>query len=925
MRWTLLLGVVASLLTAGSSSSASEVREYAKWGPIQLEFVGPESRGRGQPNPFATRLDCRFTSPTGRQFVVPGFYDGDGYHGIDGRTWRVRFSADEIGVWGYLTESPVAELNGHQGQFAVTEVPVDARGFWQWGRLEYTGTPENQIRYLKFRDGPYWLKAGCDDPENFLGNYANFNTLSKRKAAVDYLAERKINSLYIMTHNLDGDDNDVWPWLGDRPSIAKENSAGDVRFDLAKLAEWRVLFEHMQSRGVVPYLVLEDDSAWSGYDHRLYYRELIARFGDLPAVVFNLGEEHNENYSLAQGLELAKELTAIDPYDHPIGIHNVNRPQTAYVDATQLDFTSIQTGQPGRAPTVEYAIEHNKIATEWIESCRERGRRILVVNFDEGRPELDRVAWWSAYLAGGVWEAHVVEPYDQPLSAWESTWTELGGARAFMESLPFHEMSPSNDLVVAGQAFCLAQVGEVYACYLPQGGEFSLSLPAGQFECSWWNPANGPFGSFERTRLVEGGVQTFSAPTSQDWALRLTKSTRAIRRSDYFPPPDTAEGWRVARRVGDSYPDVQFSRAKLDRAFDFTQRSTKNGGLLVLRNGQLIYERYFGLGHRDATPNLASCGKSFTSMAVGMLVEEYPALFPDGLDEKVFTPRHLPPEAFPLSDSRKADIRLGQLLAFTAGIRGNNPAYVRGKAISINPIGPDGWQGMVDHYAAGMRDGTHRDRPFTAASLWCEPGQGYSYATASIHLASMMVRHVSGVEMEEYLTSRLAEPLGWGRWGFAYRHAREVDHTPGGGGIALRATDMLRFGYLLLNQGRWGDRQVVPREYVAACSQATDYNPHFPYSFQFTVNTTGHAAGIPRDAFWKVGSGGHVLYVVPSLDLVVWKLGGRDSQYSTNNTGLPPSPASDAAVADRRSWRQSVSSTDMVAGTLRLVIAAIEE
>src|SRR5688572_29752245 len=112
------------------------------------------------------------------------------------------------------------------------------------------------MRYLKFRDGPYWLKAGCDDPENFLGAFRNFNTPAKRRAAVDYLAQRGINSLYIMTHNLDGDHNDVWPWLGQTPEQAKSHGGANARFDIAKLQQWRQLFEYMQTKGVVPYLIL---------------------------------------------------------------------------------------------------------------------------------------------------------------------------------------------------------------------------------------------------------------------------------------------------------------------------------------------------------------------------------------------------------------------------------------------------------------------------------------------------------------------------------------------------------------------------------------------------------------------------------------------------------------------------------------------
>jgi CubicO group peptidase (beta-lactamase class C family) len=113
----------------------------------------------------------------------------------------------------------------------------------------------------------------------------------------------------------------------------------------------------------------------------------------------------------------------------------------------------------------------------------------------------------------------------------------------------------------------------------------------------------------------------------------------------------------------------------------------------------MVCERYFGWGNRDAVCNLTSCGKSVTSIAVGVLIAEHLDLFPDGLAQKVFTPAYLPAEAFPLSDPAKADIKLGQLLCFTAGIRGNNPCYVDGKPVQIDPAGPDGYEALIDEVA----------------------------------------------------------------------------------------------------------------------------------------------------------------------------------------------------------------------------------
>ena len=398
--------------------------------------------------------------------------------------------------------------------------------------------------------------------------------------------------------------------------------------------------------------------------------------------------------------------------------------------------------------------------------------------------------------------------------------------------------------------------------------------------------------------------------------VALQPSLTLSAASDYFPPADRDGGWRTLNDPAQIRQVAGVDPGKLDAAFQYAQRSTKNGGLLVVRKGWLVYEKYFGLAHHEATANTASCGKSFTSIAMGILMGEHPEWFPDGLDQKVFTPKYLPAVAFPLSDPRKAQIKLGQLLTMTAGIRGNNPGLVEGREVLLDPAGPDGRLAMSDEMAAGKAQGE-----LNTITLWCEPGGGYSYATSSPHLVSMILRHLTGRELEDYVREKLAGPLGWGRWGWGYRDA-ELQHTPGGGGIAPRPTDMLRFAYLLLHEGRWGNRQLIPAGYVRQAGRPSPYNPHSDYSLQFHTNGGGQVAGVPRDAFWKPGSGGHCFYVVPSLDLVVFKMGGRDEQYDPKNTGVEPAVEMPRHES-RDGWKSTVGEDDASLGTLQMVVEAI--
>ena len=401
----------------------------------------------------------------------------------------------------------------------------------------------------------------------------------------------------------------------------------------------------------------------------------------------------------------------------------------------------------------------------------------------------------------------------------------------------------------------------------------------------------------------------------RNFTLLLLLPLALSHAADYFPKPDAKGGWRTSKNP------TSIDKKKLDETFDYVQKTSQHGGLLVVHHGTLVYERYFGRGNREALPELASCGKAFTSMAVGILLKEKADLIPNGLDEKVFTAKYLGNEVLPLDDPRKAEISLGQLLSMSAGIRGTNPVYVKGvKQTWENPTEDNGPYSTTDGFALKQ-------------SLWCAPGDCYSYATSSSHLPAMIVRKLTGMEMEDYMRLRLTGPMGFGTWGYAMYRPKlkggidadgRMFHTPGGGSIAVRATDMLRFGYMLLHGGKWDGKQIVPEDFVKMCGRMVKYNPHYNHSFNFNVNEQGQYANVPRDAFWKGGSGGYAIYVVPSLDLVIYKMGGTEGQYDPALTRLPVKYTYDGSRADWKAGDPKIIG-DSTGKTLQMVVAAISK
>ncbi len=160
---------------------------------------------------------------------------------------------------------------------------------------------------------------------------------------------------------------------------------------------------------------------------------------------------------------------------------------------------------------------------------------------------------------------------------------------------------------------------------------------------------------------------------------------------DYFPPPDSAGGWRVLKDAAEILKTGGMDLSRLDQAFEFEKETSQHGGLVVVRHGYLVYEKYFGKGNREAHPDMASIGKAFTSISCGIMLKEKHDKIPDGLETKVFTEKYLP-EAFPLSDPSKADIKLGQLLSMTSGMHGEggNPGIVHGVDQKLEPVSRPG-------------------------------------------------------------------------------------------------------------------------------------------------------------------------------------------------------------------------------------------
>lgn len=591
------LAAVASLLTICGCAHRIAPRHalvtdhsvtgsFKKWDAVSIAFHGPVADAAdNSPNPFLDyRLQVLFTGPGGKQYNVPGFFDGDGNGGRAGNVWRVLFSPDETGRWSFQASfrkgpqvavslepnagEPVG-FDGSKGDFTIKPQDKDAAGYMKWGRLEYIGK-----FYLKFRDGPYWLKGGTDEPEDFLG-YVGFTNTPKAThrfvnhvqdwqpgdpdwdngsgkaiiGALNYLSSQHMNNLYFLPMNIGGDGKNVWPYLGPIESKGSTNN-DNLHFDLMKLRQWETVLDHAQRRSIFLHFVLNeaergnktelDDSAL-GTERKLFYREMIARFGHHVALQWNLCEEYNLDLKLPPELvkSYAEYIHAVDPYDHPITVHHAGKLPVAWNPF--LGFRLF--------PITSFQWEHTDIVEAWRKASRDAGFP-QVIGMDEFFPDNASVTnadrhrreyTWTIYLSGGQLEyilADLIKTDD--FRKYETVWKYTWNARKFLEqNLPFWEMEPRDELLtgaatyqgknnlVTGQVF--TKPGEIYAVYLPAGGAtgiLDLSATHGEFLQRWYNPRTGEFAASSRVIVAGKAVALGSPPSepSEDWAILLKRA-----------------------------------------------------------------------------------------------------------------------------------------------------------------------------------------------------------------------------------------------------------------------------------------------------------------------------------------------------------------------------------------------------------------
>ena len=263
--------------------------------------------------------------------------------------------------------------------------------------------------------------------------------------------------------------------------------------------------------------------------------------------------------------------------------------------------------------------------------------------------------------------------------------------------------------------------------------------------------------------------------------------------------------------------------------------------VLVIKNGYIVYEKYYSYWSQYMAHTIQSCTKSVMSALIGIAIDKG---YIDNVSQRVID--FFPGYTIDNLDSRKENITLYHLLTMSSGLEWHE--------VDIPYSDP-----ANDLFAMYRSDNMWQyvlDRPMEH-----DPGDQWSYNSGGIELLGGIIQHTTGYSVTEFVEEFLFDPIGIGS--FQWWRVPASNQYGCSGGLYLKPRDMARFGYLYLNNGTWNGTQIVSSDWVNV-STPPQYDTGGWYTYGYTWWS------IPGNTFYEAtGHYEQKIYILPEQDMVV--------------------------------------------------------
>ncbi|MCK5097136.1 MAG: serine hydrolase, partial [Desulfobacteraceae bacterium] len=299
--------------------------------------------------------------------------------------------------------------------------------------------------------------------------------------------------------------------------------------------------------------------------------------------------------------------------------------------------------------------------------------------------------------------------------------------------------------------------------------------------------------------------------------------------------------------------DIDFKRL-IDLVQNIQNESYKNiHSLLIVKDDKLILEEYFHGFNREKAHQIRSANKSIGSILTGIAIDHH---YIKNAEEKIY-PYFKNYGTSPKWDKRVRDVSLKSLLTMTSGYACDDhiiPIFQCEKAMYKT----NDWL----KYALNL-------------PMAYKPLEHFAYNSSSLMIVSEIISKTSKMTIPDFADTYLFKPLGINefQWGFSPKKRVFI-----AGKAKMRPRDMVKIGLLMLNNGRWNNKQIISKKWVNISTKGhTISDNHRSYGYLWWIGSHLFGKEIIK-GYWAAGNGGNYIFVCPRLNLVAVFTGGN---YST--------------------------------------------